>query len=120
MVTDVLFDHLFLFLLILKVRLPIAGHTHTVQRRELAIVNRRLVRLIIQIAVVVIILMLGSAFICEAIRALVLAIIELLHATTLLLEVIARAKLLTIALFVACRAFPTPITTCQLLHSVIL
>ena len=110
MVIDFLLDHLLLFLLISKVRLPIAGHPHAVQRRELTIVMRRLVRLIVLIARVIV--MPGSALICEAIGALILAI----HA--ILLEVIACAKLLTVALIVSCRSFAT--ICCQLLNSVAL
>ena len=71
---------------------------------------RRLVRLIVLIAKVIV--MPGSALICKAIGALILAI----HA--ILLEVIACAKLLTVALIVSCRSFPT--ICCQLLNSVAL
>ena len=71
---------------------------------------RRLVRLIVLIARVVVIP--GSALIREAIGALILAI----HA--ILLEVITCAKLLTVALIVSCRSFPT--ICCQLLNSVAL
>ena len=71
---------------------------------------RRLVRLIVLIAKVIV--MPGSALIREAVGALILAI----HA--ILLEVIACAKLLTVAPIVSCRSFPT--ICCQLLNSVAL